>query len=105
MGTWNYQLDQALETCNRAVGQSDYGTSPLDSRALVQYRLHRTDAALDDLRAALASEPGYATSLYLRGVIRLEQGDKAGDEDIAQASRVSGNVGRLFSRFGIKPTT
>jgi tetratricopeptide (TPR) repeat protein/transglutaminase-like putative cysteine protease len=105
MGNWSYALDRALETCDRAVRQSDYAVSPLDSRALVQYRLHKSDAALDDLRAALASDPGYGTSLYLRGVIRLEQGDAQGDQDIAQALRVWGSVGRLFSRFGIKPAS
>ena len=105
MGNWSYALDRALETCDRAVRQSDYAVSPLDSRALVQYRLHKSDAALDDLRAALASDPGYGTSLYLRGVIRLEQGDAAGTQDIAQALRVSGSVGRLFSRFGIEPAS
>jgi tetratricopeptide (TPR) repeat protein len=104
MGNWNYALDRALETCDRAVRQSDYAVSPLDSRALVQYRLKQSDAALDDLRAALASDPGYGTSLYLRGIIRLEQGDAQGDEDIAQALRVWGSVGRLFSRFGIVPS-
>lgn len=103
MGNWSYALDQALETCNQAVRQSDYGTSPLDSRALVQYRLKESDAALDDLRAALASDPGYGTSLYLRGVIRLEKGDRGGDEDINQALRIWGGVGRLFARFGIAP--
>ena len=105
MGNWSYALDRALETCNQAVRQSDYGASPLDSRALVQYRLRESEAALDDLRAALASDPGYGTSLYLRGVIRLEQGDRGGNDDIAQALRVWGGVGRLFERFGIKPTS
>ena len=105
MGNWSYALDQALETCNRAVRTSQYAASPLDSRALVQYRLRQSDAALDDLKAALASEPGYGSSLYLRGVIRLEQGDNAGSEDIARALRVWGGVGRLFSRFGITPAS
>jgi transglutaminase-like putative cysteine protease/tetratricopeptide (TPR) repeat protein len=105
MGNWSYALDRALETCNLAVRQSDYGASPLDSRALVQYRLRKSDAALDDLKAALASDPGYGTSLYLRGVIRLEQGDSGGSDDITQALRVWGGVGRLFERFGIKPTS
>lgn len=105
MGSWSYALDRALETCDRAVRQSDYAVSQLDSRALVQYRLHKPDAALDDLRAALASDPGYGTSLYLRGVIRLERGDAAGGQDIAQALRVWGSVGRRFARFGIAPAS
>lgn len=103
MGNWSYALDRAMETCDLAVRQSDYATSPLDSRALVRYRLRESDAALDDLRAALASDPGYGTSLYLRGVIRLEKGDGGGTDDIAQALRVWGGVGRLFERFGIRP--
>ncbi len=103
MGGWNYALDRALATCDRAVQSADYGVSPLDSRALVHYRLRSTDAALDDLRAALTSEPGYGSSLYLRGIIRLEQGDTAGREDIARALRVWGGVGRLYKHFGIVP--
>jgi hypothetical protein len=103
MGGWNYALDRAMETCDRAVRSADYGVSPLDSRALVQYRLRQTDGALDDLRAALTNEPGYGSSLYLRGVIRLEQGDREGREDIQRALRVWSGVGRLYRRFGIEP--
>jgi len=103
MGGWNYALDRAMETCDRAVRSADYGVSPLDSRALVQYRLRQTDGALDDLKAALTNEPGYGSSLYLRGVIRLEQGDGEGREDIQRALRVWSGVGRLYRRFGIEP--
>ena len=103
MGGWNYALDRAMETCDRAVRSADYGVSPLDSRALVQYRLNRTDGALDDIKAALNNQPGYGSSLYLRGVIRLEQGDREGRQDIAQALRVWSGVGRLYRRFGIEP--
>jgi tetratricopeptide (TPR) repeat protein len=103
MGNWSYALNRALETCDRAVRQSDYATSPHDSRALVRYRLDDREAALDDLKTALASDPGYGTSLYLRGIIRLEKGDRGGDEDISHALRVWGGVGRLFARFGISP--
>ena len=103
MGGWNYALDRAMETCDRAVRSADYGVSPLDSRALVQYRLRQTEGALDDLKAALNNEPGYGSSLYLRGVIRLERGDLEGREDIARAMRVWSGVGRLYRRFGIEP--
>ena len=104
MGNWDYRLTDAASTCDRAVKAADYASGVLDSRALVNYRLGNTDAALADLKAALISTPSQSTSLYLRGVIATEQGNKAsGERDIEAAKRLYGAIGPYFARFGIKP--
>ncbi|WP_160753360.1 DUF3857 domain-containing protein [Qipengyuania algicida] len=104
MGNWDYRLKDAGATCDRAVKAADYASGVLDSRALVNYRLGKTDAALADLQAALISTPSQSTSLYLRGVIATEQGQKvSGERDIEAAKRLYGAIGPYFERFGIKP--
>ena len=103
MGLWQYRLDSAEAVCDQAVEALGYSASVLDSRAMMHYRLGNTDKALRDLDAALASEPGQGASLFLRGVIRSKQGDKAGARDIAQARRLYRNFDRQYARYGIRP--
>lgn len=103
MGSWQYRLDSAEAVCDQAVEALEYAASVLDSRALVHYRLGNTDKALRDLDAALASEPGQGNSLFLRGVIRSKQGDKAGMQDLVHARRLYRNFDRQFARYGIEP--
>ena len=103
MGLWQYRLDSAEAVCDEAVEAMGYAASVLDSRAMLHYRLGNTDKALRDLDAALASEPGQGASLFLRGVIRNKQGDKAGAQDIAHARRLYRNFDRQYARYGIKP--
>lgn len=102
MGTLEYRLNDALDVCNNAVRSGDYGSSVLDSRALVHYRLGQSDDALADLKAALIGVPGFGSSMYLRGVILTERGDKSGKKDIRESLRVWPQVGRMFKRFGIE---
>ena len=103
MGLWRYRLDDAEAICDEAVQAMQYDPVVLDSRALVHYRLGDEDKALRDLDAALASEPGQGASLYLRGVIRSKQGDRAGAKDIADAKRLYRNYENHYARYGIKP--
>ena len=102
-GLFNVGLDGAVEQCTRAVEHSTQTAPVLDSRAMVRYRLGQMDAALADLDAALAQMPGLAASLYLRGIIKLEQGNKAGRRDIDNALRISPEIAPLYARHGVKP--
>jgi len=95
-GTWSYQLELAEEVCDRAVAVSGNAPGVLDSRALAYYRLGRKDEAMADLEAALAQEPGQAASLFLRGLIRLERGDKSGREDLVYARRIEPGIDRQY---------
>ena len=100
-GIWSYNLDMAEPVCNQAVTLSGHSAGVIDSRALVHYRLGKFDAALEDIDAALSKEPGLAASRYLRGIIRLEQGDKKGREDIVAAKRISPDIEHRYAAFGL----
>ncbi|MEO5705509.1 MAG: DUF3857 domain-containing protein [Alteraurantiacibacter sp.] len=102
-GRFGVALDDALDLCTRAVERSDYPAAPLDSRALVHFRLGQLDEARADLDAALELAPGLAASLYLRGIIRLNTGDAGGQQDIATALTMSPQVARFYASHGIQP--
>lgn len=102
MGNWSHRLESAGELCDRAVKADSYSAGALDSRALVKYRLGHRAEALSDLQAALADTPNQTTSLYLRGLIALEDGKRAqGEKDIAAATRLYGGIAAYFARFGV----
>ncbi len=74
-GTNNVQLDTALKDCTKAIELSDAPAAALDSRAMVYFRMNRTDDALADLNAALDADSELPASLFMRGVIRTRAGD------------------------------
>ncbi len=102
-GLFNAGLDDAVALCTRAVERASFAAPPLDSRALVRFRLGMLDEALADIDAALEVAPHLAPSMYLRGVIRLTTGDKAGRDDIATALRISPQLEDFYARHGIVP--
>jgi transglutaminase-like putative cysteine protease/tetratricopeptide (TPR) repeat protein len=104
-GLFNVALDTAVGSCTRAVERADEPMAALDSRAMVQFRLGNYDAAISDLDAALRLEPGIAASRYLRGVVRLKKGDRAGREDIETALRMSPNLAEFYGRHGVSPAS
>ncbi len=103
-GTWDFDAEQNLTVCEDAVRKMDYASAALDSRALVYYRLGRTNDALADLDAALRKTPEQAASRFLRGHIRLEEGDiEKGKADVKAALRISPDILDQYARYGIKP--
>ncbi len=102
-GTWQTNLDVAGDVCDEAVTALNYSAGVLDSRALVHYRAGNSEAALADLEAALRQSPGLAASLYLRGLIRLEQGDEGGRVDLEQARRIAPTIDRQYANWGLTP--
>ncbi len=104
VGTWEYNLEEGEAICDRAVREGNYSAASLDSRALVYHRLGQSDKAMQDLEAALRKEPGQAASMYLRGIIMIEQGDKrAGMAEIERAKRQLPSIERTYRRYGIQP--
>ncbi len=102
-GTWQHRLDEAEEVCTRAVERSQWSANVLDSRALAYYRMGRIDDALADLEAALRNTPGLGASRFLRGIIKSEQGQDGGEEDIESALRMSPSLRLIYARYGITP--
>ena len=52
------ELDRALKACNEALRLRPGAPDILDSRGLVEVRLHAFDRAVEDYTAALAKHPG-----------------------------------------------
>ncbi len=102
-GLFNVALEDAMDLCTRAVERASYAAPPLDSRALVRFRLGMLDEALADLDAALEVAPHLAPSMYLRGIVRLTAGDDGGEMDIAKALSISPRLARFYEKHGIVP--
>nr|WP_298895812.1 DUF3857 domain-containing protein [uncultured Altererythrobacter sp.] len=103
-GLWGYNLEEAAPFCDKAVTLSGQSASILDSRAHVKYRQGDFEGALADLDMVLAKEPGIAASRYLRGLIRIEQGEeKAGRLDILHAKRIAPTIEQFYKGYGLLP--
>ncbi|RHW17958.1 DUF3857 domain-containing protein [Sphingomonas gilva] len=100
--TLGVSLDTALKDCTKAIELAEYPAGPLDSRALVYFRMGRMDDARADLDAALAIDPSIDASLYLRGILRRQTGDIAGgDADLAAARLINPRMEEDYRRWGI----
>ena len=102
-GLFAVGLEDAVEVCTRAIERASNSAPMLDSRAMVYYRKGMLDEAMADLNSALALTPGLAASHYLRGIILLEQGDKAGQKDIDIAMRLAPQYKAEYAQHGIAP--
>lgn len=103
-GTHNTALDAALKDCSKAIELGDNAAGPLDSRAMVYFRMGRMDDALADLDAALRLSPEMEASLYMRGVVRRATGAAAlGDLDLMGARMMSPQIDVTYRRYGISP--
>ncbi|MCR2834581.1 DUF3857 domain-containing protein [Parerythrobacter lacustris] len=104
-GLHKVALDSAVDQCTRAVERAQNPAGVLDSRALVHYRMGNKDAALADLDAALKLQPGLSNSLYLKGIILLEQGKREGRQALDAALRQTPELKDYYALFGISPAS
>jgi tetratricopeptide (TPR) repeat protein/transglutaminase-like putative cysteine protease len=100
--TWNYRAEELDKLCTEAVEKADASAPVLDSRAMGYYRLGRFQDALRDLDTALSTSPELTPSLFMRGVVRRQLGDRAGEEDIREALARQPSLAREYARFGIE---
>lgn len=100
-GLFSVALEDALARCTQAVERAQYPAAALDSRAMVHYRLGDMAGAIRDLDAALELAPGLAPSLYLRGIVRLQNGDRSGRSDVETALRIEPKLSAMYARHGI----
>ncbi len=101
--THKLALDTALKDCTRAIELSNSPANALDSRAMVYFRLGRTEEALGDLNAALDTDPDLAAALYMRGVVRKAAGQAGSEADLAGARMMSPRIDAEYGKWGIKP--
>jgi tetratricopeptide (TPR) repeat protein len=98
------QLEAALSDCNRALKLAPGRDDILDSLGWVYLRLGRTQTAVARFDAALAQSPRLASSLFGRGMARLELGDiRNGRADIKLATELEPGIEARFKGYGIVP--
>lgn len=103
-GMRGIDLDGAVRQCASAVELAASPTGPLDSRAVVWFRLGRYEDALRDLDAVLLDAPGQSESRYMRGVVLAHMGRKPeSTAELAVARTLNPAVDVLYTRLGIKP--
>ena len=100
---WGRDLDAALSDCNASL-KLRQNADTLDSRALVEFRMGRFDAAIADTDAALELKPSLSTSVYTRGLARLRKGQAVdGAADLKTAAALNTYTPQAFARLGLRP--
>jgi len=103
-------LDRALEDCNEALERSRteqihwaHTWDPYDTRCLVHLRMSNSAAAIADCSEALKHNQRLASSLYLRGLAKIQSGDRVGgNADIATAREADYRIAEKYEVFGVK---
>lgn len=97
-------LQQAIRDCDMALMLRPGFACALGSRGFAHFRAGALEPALADLDAALKADGKSAPWLYLRGIIRLRRGDRAGaDADIAAARAIQPDIADEYGGYGITP--
>jgi tetratricopeptide (TPR) repeat protein len=95
-------LDRALADCNQALTLAPKTPAMLDSRALVELRLARTEQALADYDAALAAGAVEPTSLFGRSLAERRLGRTAeADRDAERARQIDATVAQDFAAWRV----
>lgn len=100
IGTWEVQLDQGEEACRLAVERGKNPAQALDSRAMYHLRTGQLAKARADIEEALQLAPWQASSVLLRGLIKLQQNDDTAERDIADAIARQPELVDIYSRWG-----
>lgn len=99
----NTELEGGLRDCNEALSLNAGDGNSLENRAFLNYRLGRLEAALDDIAAALRTNPRRAYTIHLRGLVKRKQGNNAGaSADFAEAKALTPNAEIELTRLGFR---
>lgn len=97
----NFELEQALKDCARAIEKDPEYAPAFDSRGYVHLRLGDPEKAITDFNAALAIEDDLSASFYGRGLAKLRKGDASGEEDVALALEMEPTLSAYFEEYGL----
>lgn len=100
IGTWEVQLEQGEEACRLAVERGKNPAQALDSRAMYHLRAGQLEKARADIEEALQLAPWQASSVLLRGLIKLKQNDDTAEQDITDAIARQPELVDTYSRWG-----
>jgi predicted aspartyl protease len=95
-------LDAALADCDQALKLKPGTDRILDSRAFVLYQQEKYQDAIAAYDQALAVNPKFSESLFMRGFAKGKLGDEAGKTaDIAAANQINPTVENEFRGYDI----
>jgi tetratricopeptide (TPR) repeat protein len=97
-------LKPALADCNEALRIMPNNAGTFDSRAFVFLKMTHFDAAVSDYDAALRIDPNLAFALYGRGVAKLKNEDRSGEQDITAAKALQADIAEEYARYGLQGT-
>lgn len=98
------ELDKAAADCAEATKRAPDDREVLGASAYLHFRDGSLRQAAADCDAALAISRRAAGARYLRGVIKLRNGDTAGgNADIAEASQENPTIAASFAVIGVGP--
>ncbi len=98
------ELDAALADCKEAARRDGRDTQVLDATGFVQFRLGHLKDAAADYDAALARNSRLAGALFMRGIIKLRDGDApGGNADIVAAKDIEPAIADRFAEYGVTP--
>lgn len=68
------------------------------------FRMENYADAIADNSASLERNPKSASSLYVRGLAKLQVHDtRSGDQDIAAAKAIDSKIAEIYAGYGMKP--
>lgn len=103
-GVLNVDLDAALVDCKAGVeaGGPDVANT-LNSRGLVHFRRGEYREAIASYDASLQSNPGIASSYYMRGLSKRALGGQDAQADIDKAVSLEPGVRERYAGYGVAP--
>jgi tetratricopeptide (TPR) repeat protein len=98
------ELALAQKDCDDAIKFDSGAFLAVSARGLLKLRLGQWDGAIADFSAVLAAEPKNYFAYYVRGIARLQKGDReAGERDLATARRYAFDVDAEYAPAGLLP--
>ena len=96
-------LESALTDCEKASKLHDNAEAH-DLSGLVDFKLGKLKDAELEINEALDQDSKLASSLYMRGVIELQNGDSdTANDDIEAAKKRDPGIAERFVDYGVKP--
>jgi tetratricopeptide (TPR) repeat protein len=98
------RLAEARTDCQRSLAIRPHDGATIDSLAMVYFRMGRLADSLVAYNAALAADSTYASSRFMRGVVKRRLGDAAGAAaDLAAAEKSDPAIAKRYAGYGVTP--
>lgn len=95
-------LETALADCSQSLTLHPGDIYALNSRGLVNLKLKRYVAAINDFSAAIRNDPTEASNYFGRGLAKNYLKPHSGDRDLARARQVNPQVSDQMKKWGFR---